>query len=70
MAETERGAYRFGVQGTPLGTFMILATPIGDNLKGLYGLLGFHLAEGTTLEEAMRFADLMNNKVTTLSLEK
>jgi hypothetical protein len=39
MAETERGAYRFSVRETPFGTVMIRATPIGDHIKGLYGLL-------------------------------
>jgi hypothetical protein len=70
MAETERGAYRFSVRETPFGTLMIRPTPIGDDIKGLYGLLGFHLAEGTTLDEGMRVADLMNNRITALTLEK
>ena len=68
MATTERGAYRFAVKEKPRGTFFLVAEPTGDTLKGLYGLLGFHLEEGTTLEEAMRFADLMNNKITSLTL--
>jgi hypothetical protein len=70
MSETERGAYRFSVQPTAHGTFMIRATPTGDNLKGLYGLLGFHLEEGTSLEEAMHVAELMNSRITALTLEK
>ena len=31
-------------------------------------LLGFHLEEGTTFEDAVRIADLMNNKITALTL--
>jgi hypothetical protein len=42
----------------------------GDTLKGLYGLLGFNLEEGTTLDEAMRIAELMNHKITSLTLTK
>jgi hypothetical protein len=30
-------------------------------------LLGFHLEEGTTIEEARRIAELMNNKITSLT---
>jgi len=52
------------------GTFFPAAEPAGDSLKGRYGLLGFNLEEGTTLEEAMRIADLMNNKITSLTLTK
>jgi hypothetical protein len=43
---------------------------VHDDIKGLYGLLGFHLAEGTALDEAMRVADLMKNRITALTLEK
>jgi hypothetical protein len=67
MPETERGWYRFSVQETDRGTFFLAAEPAGDSLKGL---LGLHLEEGTTLEEALRIADLMNNKVTSLTLTK
>jgi hypothetical protein len=70
MAKTERAAYRFSVQETPLRTYMIRATPTGDNPKGEYGLKGFHLQEGTTREEAEGIVDLMNNRITALVLEK
>jgi hypothetical protein len=70
MSETERGAYRFSVKETHRGTFFLAAEPAGDVLKGLYGLLGFHLQEGTTLQEALHLADQMNNKVTSLTLTK
>jgi hypothetical protein len=33
-------------------------------------LLGFNLDEGTTIEEAQRIAELMNNKITSLTLTK
>jgi hypothetical protein len=59
VAKTERGSYRFTVKETARGTFFLAAEPAGDTLKGLYGLLGFSLQEGTTLEEAERIADLM-----------
>jgi len=70
MAQTERGSYRFTVKETARGTFFLAAEPAGDTLEGLYGLLGFDLEEGTTLEDAMRIADLMNNKITSLTLTK
>jgi hypothetical protein len=70
MSKTERGNYRFSVKETAHGTFFLAAEPAGDAIKGLYGLLGFHLQEGTTFEEALRFADLMNNKITSLTLTK
>jgi hypothetical protein len=70
MAETERGTYRFSVKETARGTFFLAAEPAGESLKGLYGLLGFHLEDGTTFEEALRIADLMNNKITSLTLTK
>jgi hypothetical protein len=70
MAETERGAYRFSVKESARGTFFLAAEPAGDALKGLYGLLGFSLEEGTTIEEALRIADLMNSKITSLTLTK
>jgi hypothetical protein len=70
MAETERGTYRFTVKETARGTFFLAAEPAGDTLEGLYGLLGFNLEEGMTLEEALRIADLMNNKITSLTLTK
>jgi hypothetical protein len=70
MAETERGTYRFTVKETARGTFFLAAEPAGDTLEGLYGLLGFNLEEGMTLEEALRIADLMNSKITSLTLTK
>ena len=70
MATTETGSYKFTVKETARGTFFLAAEPAGDTLKGLYGLLGFNLEEGTTLEEAMRIADLMNNRITSLTLTK
>jgi hypothetical protein len=66
---TERGHYRFTVKESAKG-FFLAAEPAGDTLQGLYGLLGFDLEEGTTLEEAMRIADLMNNRITSLTLTK
>jgi hypothetical protein len=70
MAETERGTYRFTVKETARGTFFLAAEPAGDTLEGLYGLLGFNLEEGMTLEEALRIEDLMNSKITSLTLTK
>jgi hypothetical protein len=70
MSNTEVGSYRFTVKETDRGTFFLVAEPAGDTIKGLYGLLGFHLQEGTTLEEAMRIAGLMNEKITSLTLTK
>jgi hypothetical protein len=70
VPKTEQGSYRFCVKETGRGTFFLAAEPAGDTIEGLYGLLGFHLQEGTTLEEAMRFADLMNDKITALTLTK
>jgi hypothetical protein len=70
MAQTERGSYRFSVKETARGTFFLAAEPAGDTLKGLYGLLGLHLEEGATLAEALRIADLMNSKITSLTLTK
>jgi hypothetical protein len=67
---TERGSYRFVVKETARGTFFLAAEPAGDELKGLYGLLGFELEEGTTIEDAMRIAELMNNRITSLTLTK
>jgi hypothetical protein len=43
---TERGQYRFTVKETGHGTYFLAAEPAGDTLKGLYGLLGIHLAGG------------------------
>ena len=67
---TERGSYRFTVKETGRGTFFLAAEPAGDRLERLYGLLAFHLEEGTTIEEAQRIAELMNNKITSLTLTK
>jgi hypothetical protein len=50
--------------------FFLAVEPAGDRLEGLYGLLGFNLDEGTTIEEAQRIAELMNNKITSLTLTK
>ncbi len=61
---------RFSVKETARGALFLAAEPMGDSLKGLYGLLGFHLAEGTTMEEALRIADLMNSRITSLTLTK
>lgn len=55
MASTERGSYRFTVKEDARGGFFLAAKPTNDTLKGLYGLLGFNLEEGTTLEEAMLY---------------
>jgi len=38
--------------------------------RPLYGLLEFNLEEGTSLEETLRVADLMNSKITSLTLTK
>jgi hypothetical protein len=70
MSATERGYYRFSVKETGHGTFYLAAEPVRDQLKGVYGLLGIHLQDGTTLEQAMQFADQMNNRVTSLTLTK
>lgn len=70
MANTERGFYRFTVKETARGTFFLAAEPAGDALEGLYGLLGFQLEEGTTLEEAQLIAGQMNDRITSLTLTK
>jgi hypothetical protein len=62
--------YRFTVKENAQGTFFPVAEPAGDALKGLHGLLGLHLEERTTFEEAIRIADLMNTKITSLTLTK
>ena len=67
---TERGSYRFTVKETDRGTFFLAAEPAGNTLKGLNGLLGLHLEAGTTLEEAISLARLMNGKVVALTLTK
>ncbi|HWZ38456.1 MAG TPA: hypothetical protein VNY08_09175 [Bradyrhizobium sp.] len=67
---TERGSYRFTVKETDRGTFFLAAEPAGNTLKGLNGLLGLHLEAGTTLEEAISLARLMNSKVVALTLTK
>jgi hypothetical protein len=67
---TERGSYRFTVKETDRGTFFLAAEPAADTLKGLNGLLGLHLEAGTTLEEAISLARLMNSKVVALTLTK
>jgi hypothetical protein len=69
MADAERGFYRFDVQEASPGNFMIRATPVGFEIKG-FGLIGLQLAEGTTLEEAMRVADVMNSRAISLVPEK
>jgi hypothetical protein len=70
MTATERGSYRFTVKETDRGTFFLAAEPAGDVLKGLNGLLGLQLEEGTNLAEAMTLARLMNKKITSLTLTK
>ncbi|WP_315729146.1 hypothetical protein [Bradyrhizobium sp. SZCCHNS2015] len=70
MSKTERGYYRFTVKETGRGTFFLAAEPAGDTLQGLYGLLGIQLEENVSLEEAMRMADLLNNRMTALTLTK
>jgi hypothetical protein len=70
MTKTTQGFYRFTVKETARGTFFLAAEPAGESLEGLYGLLGFNLEHGTTLEEAHRIADEMNNRITSLSLTK
>lgn len=70
MARTERGVYRFAVKETDRGTFFLAAEPAGDILQSLSGLLAFDLEEGTTLDEAMRISDLLNKKITSLTLTK
>jgi hypothetical protein len=67
---THSGRYRFAIKETERGTFWLAAEPAGETIEGLYGLLGFELEEGTTLEEARRFAKLMNERITSLTLTK
>jgi hypothetical protein len=67
---TSSGRYRFTVKETGRGTFWLAAEPAGDTIEGLYGLLGFELEKGTTLEEAHCFAGLMNERITSLTLTK
>jgi hypothetical protein len=67
---THSGRYRFTVKETARGTFWLAAEPAGETLEGLYGLLGFELERGTTLEEAQRIAGLMNERITSLTLTK
>jgi hypothetical protein len=49
---TSSGRYRFTVKETADGTPWLAAEPAGEKIEGLYGLLGFKLEKGTTLEEA------------------
>jgi len=58
------------VKETSRGTFFLAAEPAGDTIEGLNGLLGFDLEEGTTLEQALEFADAMNRRITSLTLTK
>lgn len=67
---TQSGRYRFTVKETAHGAFWLAAEPAGETIEGLYGLLGFKLEEGTTLAEAQRIADLMNERITSLTLTK
>jgi hypothetical protein len=67
---TKSGRYRFTVKETARGTFWLAAEPAGNTIEDLYGLLGFELETGTTLEEAQRFADQMNYRITSLTLTK
>jgi hypothetical protein len=66
---TKRGYYRFIVKESERGLFLV-AEPAGDVLTGLDGLLGFDLEEGTSMEEAMHIAHLMNDKLTSVTLTK
>jgi hypothetical protein len=65
---TQSGRYRFTVKETARGTFWLAAEPAGETIEGLYGLLGFELEKGTTLAEAHRVADLVNERITSLTL--
>jgi hypothetical protein len=47
VTETTRGAFFLVARGCPRSSY-------------LYGLLGFELQEGITLDEAIRMVDLMN----------
>jgi hypothetical protein len=67
---TSTGRYRFTVKETARGTFWLAAEPAGKTIDGLYGLLGFELEQGTTLDEAHRIANLMNVRITSLTLTK
>ncbi|MDQ1387463.1 MAG: hypothetical protein QOF56_917 [Acidobacteriaceae bacterium] len=65
---TKSGPYRFTVKETARGTFWLAAEPAGKTIEDFYGLLGFELQTGTTLEEANRIASLMNERITSLTL--
>jgi hypothetical protein len=67
MATTERGEYVFRCKEYPDNTpWIILELMRGPGLDILSGgLLGFDLAEGTTLDEAQELVKILNERVTT-----
>ena len=60
----ERGNCRFRVASTPDGKPGIRLELYYDTVASLRGrLVGFELLRGTTLEEAKRLADVMNERI-------
>jgi hypothetical protein len=67
-SRTERARYAFVVKEFERGTPWLALEAIDKVLPVLSkGFIGFDLRPGTTVNEAKRFADLLNDTITTTS---
>jgi len=64
---TSRGAYRFAVKEGDHGPWLA-AEPAGDRNPRLAGLLGLELRPETTIEEAHKLAQTLNEYLIAISL--
>jgi hypothetical protein len=68
MDHTERARYQFKVTTSSEGTPWIATDAVDDQLRCFKdGCIGFDLKAGTTAAEAERLAEILNERVTTLS---
>ena len=69
QARTEHGDFLFKVSESADCTLWISTEPRGKGIPALdKAFIGFGLPEGTTLAQAQKIADFMNNNLTTISL--
>jgi hypothetical protein len=68
-ARTERGGFRFRVKELADGTPWIMAEPLRNEVLFLKNaFVGFDLTPGTTLSQAERIAEFMNEHIDTMSM--
>jgi hypothetical protein len=66
---TFRGQYRFTVKESSNGSPWVAAEPAGETIRDL-GNLGFDLEAGTTMEDARALANLMNARISAVSVTR